>query len=290
MSGGERKQQDIAACVRGAKHLLDHVLVAVGGSESSMSALRHALRLARGSSTRIQVLIVEEFHLSDNAYLTHGDVLGRLIEEAQALMRLRWNEAERGALEVGRAHDHPLEIRRDSGRVADRIVAAAKDATLLAMGKTGCRDEHGGLLGSNTELVVRRTKRPVLLAPSEFRPPQEVLVAHGGKPMGEVALALGLEVSRTLGIPLRVVTVVEDVEHRKAALDRARDQLAALGGSAAFEGASGRVADSILERSGPETLLVMGAYGHSRLYHMVLGSITEELMRRAEGPVLLSGK
>jgi nucleotide-binding universal stress UspA family protein len=34
----------------------------------------------------------------------------------------------------------------------------------------------------------------------------------------------------------------------------------------------------------------MGAYGHSRLYRMMLDSVTEQVMRAAKWPFLLSRK
>ncbi|TZG39377.1 universal stress protein, partial [Halomonas eurihalina] len=34
-------------------------------------------------------------------------------------------------------------------------------------------------------------------------------------------------------------------------------------------------------------LLVMGAYGHSRIRHLLVGSTTTEMLRKADIPVLL---
>jgi len=49
-------------------------------------------------------------------------------------------------------------------------------------------------------------------------------------------------------------------------------------------------AAAILRRAAPDTLVVMGAYGHSRLYRMVLGSTTEQVIHACGGPLLLSRK
>jgi len=57
-----------------------------------------------------------------------------------------------------------------------------------------------------------------------------------------------------------------------------------------FSVETGDPATAIIKHCADDTLVVMGAYGHSRLYHMVLGSVAEQVMRFASGPALLSAK
>jgi nucleotide-binding universal stress UspA family protein len=270
--------------------LLEHILVGVGGSEPSLAALRYALHLARESASRGEALIVEELRLPGSAHLGDGDVLGHLVEEARERMVARWDAAERQAKTVGRQEGHPVQTRRERGRVVERIVAAAEKASLLVLGKTGCRGERDGMLGSNTELVLQRTHKPVLLTPDGFEPPGSVLVAYRGTGPDRVGLKIGLDLSQVLGLPLFVLTVEEEAERCEGIWSGARQAMPDLDAAAFFEQGCGEVAETIIERAGPRTLLVMGAYGHTRLYRFVLGSVTQEVMRAAEGPVLLCGK
>jgi len=273
-----------------ASRLLDRLLVGVGGSEPSLAALRYALHLARGGSGRVEVLVVEASRLPIEAQMVHGDVLVGIVKEAERLLRSRWDDVQRRSEEVGREAGMPVSVRREQGRVSRQLVAAAEGCTLLVMGKRGCREEHGGLLGSNTELTLRKTTRPVLLAPDEFVPPRRVLAAHGGDPMGRAVLAVAHQVARALRAPMRVLFVSDDRERRAVVQEETQRHLASLGGSASFEAAGGSVARALIEHADRETVLVMGAFGHSRLYHLALGSTTEEVMRGAAGPVLLTGK
>ena len=48
-----------------------------------------------------------------------------------------------------------------------------------------------------------------------------------------------------------------------------------------------RVLDSYLARTEAD-LMVMGAYGRSRLREVILGGATEHMLRRAQLPVLMS--
>ena len=290
MTGHRRSAEAPESDPRGGERLLERILVGVGGSGPSLSALRYALHLARASSGSVATLIVEELRLPGAAALGDGEVSRHLAEEAQAAMRARWDEAERSIEELGRGFGHPIEIRRECGRVVDCIVAGAETASLLVVGKRGCRDEHGGLLGSNTELILRRTHKPVLLTPVAYQPPDGVLVAYGGSTPGRAILGIALELSRSLDLPLCVLTIEENERRRAALWDEARRRHPELEATASFEAAGGDAAAAILRRKQRRTLLVMGAYGHPRLYRMVLGSVTEEVMRAARGPVLLSGK
>lgn len=273
----------------GTSRLLDRLLVGVGGSEPSLAALRYALHLARGRG-RVDVLVVEASRLPGEAQIASGDVLVGIVREAERLMRSHWDAAERRVEEVAREAGVPATVHRQQGRVSRQLVAAGESCTLLVMGKRGCREEHGGLLGSNTELTLRKTTRPVLLAPDEFVPPLRILAAHGGDPMGRAVLEIAHEVSRALQVPMAVLFVGDDDARHRVVEAEAQEHLASLGGGASFETARGNVAHALIERADRETLLVMGAFGHSRLYHLALGSITEEVMRGVEGPVLLSGK
>jgi len=117
-----------------------------------------------------------------------------------------------------------------------------------------------------------------------------VLVAYGGKDMGAVALDMGVVIADTLQLPLSILTVERDERRREEIQHRAKQHQPQLGNRASFEHDTGEPAAAILRRAVPDTLAIMGAYGHSRLYRMVLGSVTEQVMRAASGPLLLSRK
>ncbi|UCG15639.1 MAG: universal stress protein [Phycisphaerales bacterium] len=288
MAGANPDSSGGASDSSGGGNVLTRMLVATGGSEPSLSALRFALYLARTASSRVEALIVEDIRLPPAALFAHGDSLVRLMRQTESLAAYAWNETERRVRRIADEHGVPITIRRETGRVADLVTAAGRSASLVILGRRGCRAEHGGLLGSNTELIVRRTEKPLLLAPDEFRAPSRVVVAYGGKEMGAHALEMGVVLADTLKLPLAILTVAGDTRQGDEVQERARRLQPALSSRASFEHDGGDVAPTILRRATAETLLIMGAYGHSRLYRMALGSVTEQVMREAIGPLLLS--
>ena len=274
----------------GGASVLTRMLVATGGSEPSLSALRLALHLARDASSQVEALIVEDVYFPPGALFARGDSLAQLMRQAESLAAYAWNETERRIKQIADEHGASIAIRRESGRVADVLVGASQAASLILLGRRGCRPGDGGQLGSNAELVVRRIEKPVLLAPVKFRTPQRVLVAYGGKDMGALALQTAVIIADALELPLSVLTVEHDEQRREEIQQRAKRHQPELADRASFEHDTGEPAAAILRRAVPDTLVVMGAYGHSRLYRVVLGSVTEQVMRAARGPLLLSRK
>jgi nucleotide-binding universal stress UspA family protein len=59
------------------------------------------------------------------------------------------------------------------------------------------------------------------------------------------------------------------------------------GVSIASEAVEGRAAEVLSEAARDADLLVIGSHGHSRMLHTVLGSVSEECVRRATCPVVV---
>ncbi len=270
---------------------VEHVLAAVDGSADSSVALRYAAEIARAFGGRVRALFVKDVKMLASTALAALPSLGERLEAAVAA------EADEA---LGRARDVcgrlgvPFETEAVRGVVPLVLVEAAARADLVAMGRWG---DHAlwatGLLGSAVECVVRKVQRPVLVCSGTHEPARRVLVAHDGSERARSALFLGAAVASACGLPLALL----HVEGRDAgAADRAT---AILRGAAAdleahFPGLAredllhgGVPAPEIAAEADPRTLTFMGAYGHSPMRELILGSVTEEVMRRARGPVVL---
>ncbi len=270
--------------------LFNRLLVGVGGSDRSLTALRYALEIARRTSAEVESLIVEDVILSCKLFLGHGDSLRHFMEEAERLAGIAGNRVERQIQQLAGEMRLAVAVLRDQGRVADCMVDASGRASLLVLGKFGHRSDHGGLLGTNTELIVRRAHKPVLLTPERFVWPRKVLIAFGGKSLGDAVLRTGITCSQSLGLPLTVITIERDAARRSSLWERAKNQFPELGASTTFEHDDADPPSSIARRTANDTLLVMGAHGRSKLYRMILGSVTTAVMRAAHGLVLLTAK
>lgn len=81
----------------------------------------------------------------------------------------------------------------------------------------------------------------------------------------------------------------EVFEARRRSLFFLRDSLASRGVQVTAEQHSGVLLDTILEQVtqlNPD-LIIMGSHGHGALYHLIIGSVTEGVIKHANKPVLV---
>ncbi|MCK5931821.1 MAG: universal stress protein [Fulvimarina manganoxydans] len=174
------------------------------------------------------------------------------------------------------------------GDLLETIEAREGDADLVVIGKRGEAADFAQLhLGSNLERVLRRTKRPVLVAARSFRPIRRFLIAYDGG--ASIAKAIDwLQTSPFLkGCPCELVCVSDRKTHTE--LDHATEMLRHAGYDATSRLIAGEP-DEIIEKEAEREdidLVVMGAYGHSRIRSFLIGSTTSEIVRGCYRPVLL---
>jgi nucleotide-binding universal stress UspA family protein len=161
---------------------------------------------------------------------------------------------------------------------------------MIVVGKRGeAADFARGHLGSNLERIVRAAHKPVLVAPRAFRPVSKVLVAYDG---GVSAMKAVDHIARNplfTGLPVTIVTVGAQSPASKNGLAEAAAKIEAAGlpvETRLLAGQPEAVLGKLVEDEGFD-LLVMGAYGHSRIRNLIIGSTTTELLRSCRVPVLL---
>jgi nucleotide-binding universal stress UspA family protein len=201
---------------------------------------------------------------------------GRLLLEAGE-QRLR----DAGAFDVRTLHRH--------GGIVETILEREEGARVVVIGKRGASHEFAtGHIGSKIERVVRASTRPVLVASRTYVEPQALVFAYDASPAAERALVRLVESALFSGLPVNIVMADTDNEAHRRALD---DAAARLGVE--------RQVTTTLERGKPEAviarvveqtpgaMLVMGAYGHSPIRTLIVGSTTTTMIRTVRVPVLL---
>lgn len=280
---------------------MTRIIACIDGSIYSHSVADHAAWAAKRLSTGVELLQV-----LGRREATSSDLSGNIAVDAQAtlLAELAALDAERArliqkrgrlALEEARARieaagvaDVTLTLRH--GDLLDTLAEKEAAADLLIIGKRGeAADFAKGHLGSNLERVIRASHRPILVAARAFRPVAKALIAFDG---GSSALKAVDQLSRSplmTGVALHLVTVGVDQPEIRRKLEGAVAQLQAGGHHCMFRFVGGqpdKAIAEIVEQEGFD-LLVMGAYGHSRIRSLIIGSTTTELIRSCKVPVLL---
>ncbi|MFK7902256.1 MAG: universal stress protein [Nitratireductor sp.] len=179
-------------------------------------------------------------------------------------------------------------LRKDG--LIDTLHDFEQDAALILIGKRGQSANYAAShLGSNMERVVRESKKPVFVASRAFKPIEKILLAFDG---GKSALYAVEHLSKSTvfgGKTIHLLTVGSESEENKAALEKASASLKTAGYTVSTEIVAGAPAEVISEKAKSDNydMLVRGAYGHSRIRSLIIGSTTTQLIRMCKIPVLM---
>ncbi len=179
----------------------------------------------------------------------------------------------------------------DMGIVANQICERAKSADLVMIGHRGVNERFStGLLGSTAESVARKCPRPLFISPMKFAEIRRPVLAYDGSERASRAMRAAAEFAQVLGVAMTVVTVARDPKLGERTLSEARGYFEPYTPKAEFHLLAGHANEEIIKflKEHDADLLFIGAYGHSRIIEMVLGSTTEYVLRNAPCPVFLS--
>lgn len=193
----------------------------------------------------------------------------------------------------------------DGSRV---LVKAGADAGLVVLGGRGHGQLAGALLGSTTNYVLHHATCPVMVVPEPGAPPgrfQQVVVGVDGSPSSRSALTWALDAARRHDCPLVAMhawqvstipgwppaTYVPPPAHQDVeAMAWLQGEVATVLGSdpgvaVRTELAHSTPAAALMDKAGPEDLLVVGSRGRGGFATLVLGSVATQCARYARGVV-----
>jgi len=279
------------------------LIALIDGSIYSQSVCDHAAWAAARMRAAVEVLHVlgrrdvssAPVNLSGNLNADARDTLLAELAELDAQKAKLSQRRGRVILDEAKARmaaDGIVDVtaRLRHGDLVETLLEFEVDADLVVIGKRGEAADFAKLhLGSNLERAVRSSRKPILVAARAFRPVRRFLIAFDG---GRSALKAVDHVARSpvlAGLECRVLTVGADTAETRKCLDDAVAMLRA-GGYTVEAGIEAGQADAVIARR-VETddidLLVMGAYGHSRIRSLIIGSTTTEMVRACKIPVML---
>jgi nucleotide-binding universal stress UspA family protein len=179
----------------------------------------------------------------------------------------------------------------DFGLVANQICERSKSADLVVLGHRGApRADAPANPGGTAASVARRASGTVLICPTSARELRHLMLAYDGSERACKAMHVAAELASVLGAALTVLSVGRDPQVGELRLAQARAYFEPYGLSVEFRHLAGHAAHEIIafiRRNSPDALFI-GAYGHSCIVEMMLGSTTEHVLRNAPCPLFLS--
>lgn len=282
---------------------MNTILTCTDGSAYAPSVYDHSAWAATRTNASVHVLHMldphrehaEQADLSGNIGFDTGEaLLEELIsfeEKKNRLARLRGKaileDARRRLTTSGVAN---ITTEQRHGSLVENIEELEISADLVVMGKRG---ESAALakshLGSNLERVIRASLRPVLVASQNFDPITSFLIAYDGGQSVEKAVQFAVDHPLLKGVTCHLLRAGRIDANAEWFLQEAAAKLRAAGykvHALATTGTPEQVIADAIKREGIQ-LLVMGAYGHSRIRQFILGSTTSEMVRTCQIPVLM---
>ncbi|TYC61859.1 universal stress protein [Rhodobacterales bacterium] len=277
------------------------LIALVDGSKYSESVCHYAAWIAKRTDAGVKIYhVMGRREGADSQDLSGAIELGarsHLLSELSELdaKRAKLSHARgRAILEdaqaIVEADGVAVETRLRQGDLVETVLAKEDTGDLIIIGKRGEAADFAKLhLGSNLERIVRSCRKPVFVANREFKPVSKVLIAFDG---GQSSLKTVDYVARSsllAGLPVTLAFAGAETSELRKALENARDTLAAGGFEADIVIENGKAEPTLskLVEERHYDLVVMGAYGHSRIRNLVIGSTTTEMVRTCKVPILL---
>ena len=282
------------------------ILLCSDGSDFAKGIYKYGAWFARRFQARTQVLFVTDIrqkavstgNLSGSLGLGASDqLLDKLVNLEHEKAKLNKKRARlilQNADQVLKAEGvSEVELLNPTGFLVDCFHDFEADANMVVLGKRGEAAEFASAhLGANIERIARSTNKPCLVTPQTFAPIERVLLAYDDSPTGKQVLkfladnAQGL---KDLEIHIATVAKSESDEGRVRSLAKAQEQLQQSGLTTTTSLLIGEPEKAIAQyiEQHQVSLLLIGAYGHSRIRNLIIGSTTIQLLRSSKIPVLL---
>ena len=278
------------------------IIALVDGSTYSESVCDHAAWVAKGKGWSVDILHVigrrdestDPRNLSGNIGLGARTALLHELAELDAQRAKLAQKRGRAILEDAMARVSADGVEAHSklrmGDLVETLREMETEADLVIVGKRGEAADFATMhLGSNLERAVRSSTKPVLVASRAFQPVKKLLVAFDG---GTSALKAVDHIARSelfAGLDIHLLTVGSESTAAKRGIEGAAALLKGAGYEVTSEIVAGEPDKVIADRAEAHDfdLLIMGAYGHSRIRNLFIGSTTTEMIRSCKVPVLL---
>ncbi len=283
---------------------MNKVYACIDGQSNTSAAIDWAIWSARRLDVPLEFLHVLERHPERASVSDFSGAIG-LGAQDSLLRELSELDEQRGKLaqEAGRrlliaareraaaAGVTRLDGRLRHGELVDTVLEMEPDARLFVLGEHYRAHKTSKLhLDHHVERVIRSVKRPVLVATGEgFAEPKRFVIAFDGSPTALKTIEIVARSPMLAGLPVLVAMAGVETSQVRRQLDTACQTLADAGFSAdtaVLQGEPEQALPALVKAQGAG-LLVMGAYGHSRVRQLIVGSTTTTLLRVSDIPVLI---
>ncbi|GJL78865.1 MAG: universal stress protein UspA [Nitrospinaceae bacterium] len=282
---------------------MTRLLVCIDGSAYADNLCANAAWVAKQINAEIDLLHVLRRPSDYQAPTDHTGLIG-LDARSDLLEELTRVDEERGRLDQKKGKiilEHGAKMLKEAGvetinlihrrgSLVETIQEFEDSVDMVFMGKRGEHaDMASAFLGANLEKVARAIHKPLFIVSSVVRPIKRFLIAYDGKD----------SVRKAIDYITKHPLLKKGLECHLLAVERAKGDIETSGAERKLRTAGFTVilkteqnhhADQVISSYVVENkidLLITGAYSHSRMHSLLLGSTTASLIKSCKVPLLL---
>ncbi len=279
------------------------ILACIDGSNISEAVCDYAAWVAKRVSIPLKLLhTIEHPDTADSADFSGSIGLGsqeHLLEELTALEQQRSKLLlKKGKFMLDAAKERValagvsnIITNQRHGSLTESLIDLENKIDLLVLGVRGqAHENHSGQIGNQLESVIRSLHRPILVVNGPFVKPQRVMLAYDGGKAAEKAVEMVAASPLYKGLVCHLVCVNKNESTAQELLAAASKKILRGGGIELItQKLTGKADHALCEYQDTHDIdmTVMGAYSHSRLHDMVLGSFTAKMLNNSCKPLLL---
>ncbi|PSV44431.1 universal stress protein [Photobacterium indicum] len=175
------------------------------------------------------------------------------------------------------------------GDFVESLLDIEAETRLLVIGKSGeAHQNQTTAIGSQLESVIRSIKAHTLVAIKPFNEPTSFMIAFDGSDISLKLIDKAIKTPLLNGLTCHLV-MVKDENDRTESFHVAAKKLRAANIDVLEKIIEGDIHSALVhyQTHNDIGLIVMGAYGHSRVRQFFLGSNTTEMLTKSQVPLLL---
>lgn len=241
------------------------------------ASIRRDLSGAIGINSR-EFLLEELTQLDEQRAKVVNSYSDALVQDAKSYIRENFDQVD-------------IRIYQRHGKLLPAINHFKAENRAIVMGRRGEDHKDSRInIGSQIETVARASEVPVLICSEPFKEPRSYMIAFDGS---KTAIKAAWMVARSpvlKGMKGHIVMIGNHNDTAKQSLSAAAAQLEAAGFRVdAHHLSAADAVDGLLKFQVDNhiDMMVVGAYGHSKLQQLFLGSTTTEIIASTLSPVIL---
>ncbi len=277
------------------------VLACIDSSEYAEAVCDYASWISQRLELPLQL-----FHNIDRPPRTTLDMSGAIGLGSQEILMEELTQLEeersrlllqKGKLMLNAARDRVVSqgatepvLKQRHGSLAASLLEMEDSIRVLVLGIN--KDQEAGnhkALGAHLESTIRALHSPILVVNSDFKVPEQVMLAYDGSQASCKALDMLAQSPLLKGVQVHLVTVGDEGENLEELQNRASEKLLQAGHKVIGRVLQGQPSEALCQyqREQHIDLTLMGAFSHHKLRDMVLGSMTAKMLLGANKPLWL---